>query len=89
MEESASEVRPEHSGPVSSLRAPIGKPPSRRSSSAAMPVGAVGRMSRGAGVSAEGMRAERADSMERRRAAAEGIQHRLRFIFAYLEIGRK
>ena len=38
-----------------------------------MPVDAVGRMTRGAGVSAEGMRSARAASIWRRRVAAEGM----------------
>ena len=38
--DSASDVRPEHSGPASSLMAPSGKPPSSRASTLSMPVGA-------------------------------------------------
>jgi hypothetical protein len=38
---SASEVRPEHSGPTISLRAPIGNPPCSSSSISRIPVGAT------------------------------------------------
>jgi hypothetical protein len=61
--ESAIEVRPEHSGPTNSLIAPIGKPPLSTSSSAPIPVAATGRIIFGAGVSAEGTLRERVDSI--------------------------
>src|SRR5258708_5487847 len=53
--ESATEVRPEHSGPSSSLTAPTGSPPFKTSSSDSMPVAATGRIIFGVGVSAEGI----------------------------------
>jgi hypothetical protein len=61
--ESATEVRPEHSGPTSSLTAPTGRPPFKTSSSDAIPVAATGRTIFGAGVSAEGIFCARADSI--------------------------
>lgn len=53
--ESAMDVRPEHSGPTSSLIAPTGSPPRNTSSKDAIPVSATGRNIFGAGVSAEGI----------------------------------
>ncbi len=47
--ESATEVRPEHSGPTNSLMAPIGSPPPSKSSSASIPVAATGRIIFGIG----------------------------------------
>jgi hypothetical protein len=61
--ESATEVRPEHSGPTISLMAPIGRPPRSTSSSGAIPVAAAGRIIFGAGVRAEGTLRERVDSI--------------------------
>ena len=69
----ATEVRPEHSGPISSVIAPIGNPPCRASSSASMPVEATGRTILAVGVSAAGILAARADSICSRIAEAEGM----------------
>lgn len=71
----ASDVRPLHSGPVSSERAPSGKPPWSSSSTFAMPVGAHGCIACGRRVRAEGMRRARPVSIWRRTAAAEGMAH--------------
>jgi hypothetical protein len=46
---------PLDSGPMISVMAPIGRPPSSNSSTSLTPVGANGRMTLGAGVSAEGI----------------------------------
>jgi hypothetical protein len=80
--ERAADVLPEHSGPVSSLTAPTGKPPCNISSSDAMPVVDTGRIIRAAGVSAEGIFCARAFSIWSRIAVAEGIRA-IRLIFAY------
>src|SRR5580698_2611120 len=71
--ESAAEVRPEHSGPTNSLMAPIGRPPFNKSSSVSMPVAATGRIILGAGVRADGIFRARTDSICRRTAEADGI----------------
>ena len=63
IKESASAVRPEHSGPTTSVIAPAGRPPCNNSSTVVMPVGATARTIRGAGVSADGIRFESADSI--------------------------
>lgn len=63
IKESASDVRPEDSGPTSSVMAPTGRPPSRSVSISSIPVEETGRMTRGAGVSAEGIRSARAASI--------------------------
>jgi putative SOS response-associated peptidase YedK len=81
--ESVREVRPEHSGPTNSLTAPIGKPPCRTASTASTPVVAVGRIIFCAGVSAEGIFRESADSIWSRIAEAECKKVYLRFIFAF------
>jgi hypothetical protein len=83
--ESAREVRPEHSGPASSVMAPIGRPPPSALSSVEMPVEDVGRMTRGAGVSAEGMRSARVASICWRRVAAVGMRQDFLLIFAHWE----
>jgi len=82
--ESATEVRPEHSGPTSSLTAPTGSPPWSTSSSDSMPVAATGRIIFGAGVRAEGIFCASADSIWIWIAEAVGIAN----IFAlYSPIG--
>jgi len=65
---SARLVRPEETGPVTSLMAPTGRPPPSSSSTVAMPVAAVSQRVRGTGVSAAGKRASRLCSIWRRRA---------------------
>ncbi len=64
---SASEVRPEHSGPTISLSAPTGNPPCSSASISRIPVGATGEGTRGRGVSAEGILAARLASIWARR----------------------
>ena len=71
--ECASDVRPLHSGPASSVMAPIGKPPSSTASTASMPVGATGRIDLGTGLSAAGIRVASAASICFRIAEADGI----------------
>ena len=66
-------VRPDDSGPVTSLIAPTGKPPSSNASTAATPVGATSRAVFGAGISAAGKRCSRVRSISRRKAEAEGM----------------
>jgi hypothetical protein len=65
------EVRPEHSGPTSSLIAPTGSPPCNTPSSAVIPVSTTGRRILGAGVSAEGILCASADSIWNRIIEAE------------------
>jgi hypothetical protein len=71
--ERASEVLPKHSGPTTSVNAPMGSPPRRRSSMDGMPVGDVGRRTFGAGDSADGMRRESEASICTRIALAEDM----------------
>ena len=70
---SASEVRPEHSGPTTSLMAPMGKPPRSSRSISAIPVGSTGQETRGCGESAEGIRSAREASICARSWLAEGM----------------
>jgi hypothetical protein len=53
--ERANDVRPEHSGPTSSVTAPIGRPPRSTSSRASIPVAATGRTIFACGVRADGI----------------------------------
>ena len=80
--DSATKLRPLHSGPAISVIAPIGSPPSSTSSNAAMPVGATGRIVRIRGVSADGIRCASALSIWRRRAEDDRMKIYFRLIFA-------
>jgi hypothetical protein len=80
--ERASEVRPEHSGPAISVRAPTGSPPPNRSSTVDTPVGHTGRITCGRSVSAEGILSARLDSISRRIVAAEVMIY-IRRMFAF------
>jgi hypothetical protein len=71
--DSAKDVRPEHSGPATSVMAPKGTPPSSNSSTHWIPVAAIDRGSSGTGVSAEGILSARSDSIFWRILAAESI----------------
>jgi hypothetical protein len=82
MNERAKEVRPLDSGPAISVIAPAGRPPSSKSSMEATPVGATGRMTFGAGVSAEGIRFARAFSIWSRIADADCMANLFRLMFA-------
>src|ERR1700758_1766526 len=82
--ERAIEVRPEHSGPTNSLRAPCGSPPSSNLSKASIPVGCSTLRIFGAGVRADGILFSRAASIWGLIVAAEGIN--LRHIFAFDEV---
>jgi hypothetical protein len=81
--ESAMEVRPEHSPPTSSVTAPTGKPPWMKLSSSLIPVATKGRTIRAGGVRAEGIFCASADSIWSRSAEAECMNSYLRFIFAF------
>src|SRR5271156_3720949 len=81
---SASEVRPEHSGPTISLRAPAGNPPCSSSSISPIPVGATVQAIFGEGVSAEGILFARFASIWARKCWAVDMAN-LRLIFAYAD----
>ena len=66
-------MRPEHSGPVTSVMAPSGRPPPSIVSIEDIPVAANGRIALGDGVSAEGIRPESEASTRCRTMAEEGI----------------
>src|ERR1700743_3726224 len=69
--DSAKDVRPEHSGPTTSVMAPKGTPPSSNSSKQWIPIAAMDRGICGIGVSAAGILSARSDSIFWRILAAE------------------
>ena len=81
---SARLVRPDDSGPVSSVMAPMGRPPSSSSSTGAIPVAATSRMVRWTGVSAAGKRCcEVAFDLEAKGSGGVHRRSNIRFLFAY------
>jgi len=71
--ERAIDIRPEHTSPTSSVTAPMGSPPSTRSSNASIPVAMTGRTIRAGGVNADGNLFARAASTCTRIEVLEGI----------------
>jgi hypothetical protein len=66
-------VRPLDSIPTISVMAPTGNPPSSNASISLTPVGRIGRITRGAGVSAEGILRASIASIWSRIMAADGM----------------
>src|SRR6185369_6970354 len=84
-------VRPEDTGPASSLMAPIGSPPDKSSSNSGIPVDATSLIVRSPGVSTDGKRWSRECSICSRSATEEGMgiyQIRLLFAFRFVLLAR-
>jgi hypothetical protein len=82
--EAAIEVRPEQSGPINSVTAPIGRPPASSASSTSIPLAATGRL----GSRCEGRRNLRSEGGFdlKTDVEADGIGECIRQTFAYLRV---